>query len=137
MLGFAIHLALQVGTVVTFPPQSTRCWHCLLTTCGRATCMEFDDPALGSVIQLNDHTTTQVPYALICAVASLVGFVVLGFTKSTMVGLLTALAALALANFLLRIRFAGETPREPEAGRIAGSAAHPLALAFAKAAKRS
>ena len=60
--------------------------------------------AMGSGIQLIDHTTTQIPYALVCAVASLVGFIVLGFTTNIAVGLLTTLAALAVAVFVLRAK---------------------------------
>jgi tetracycline resistance efflux pump len=76
--------------------------------------------SIGSGIQLIDHTTTQIPYALVCAVASLAGFIVLGFTRSTTVGLLTALATLAVAVFVLRSRFAGESSRESEVGGITG-----------------
>jgi tetracycline resistance efflux pump len=76
--------------------------------------------AIGSGIHLIDHTTTQIPYALVCAVASLVGFIVLGFTTNIAVGLLTTLAALAVAVFVLRARFASETPREAEVDRVAG-----------------
>jgi tetracycline resistance efflux pump len=76
--------------------------------------------SIGSGIHLIDHTTTQIPYALICAGASLAGFILLGFTRSIMVGLLTTLAALAVAVFVLRTRFASETPREAEAERITG-----------------
>jgi tetracycline resistance efflux pump len=76
--------------------------------------------SVGSGIQLIDHTTTQIPYALVCAVASLVGFVVLGLTTNIAVGLLTTLAALAVAVFVLRTRFASETPREVEVDRVAG-----------------
>jgi tetracycline resistance efflux pump len=76
--------------------------------------------SIGSGIQLIDHTTTQIPYALVCAIASLAGFIVLGFTRSTTVGLLTKLAALAVAVFVLRTRFAGETSHESEVGGITG-----------------
>jgi hypothetical protein len=72
--------------------------------------------SIGSGIQLIDQTTTQIPYALVCAGASLLGFIVLGFTRSTTVGLLTTLAALAAAVFVLRTRFAGETSGESEVG---------------------
>jgi tetracycline resistance efflux pump len=76
--------------------------------------------SIGSGIQLIDHTTTQIPYALVCAVASLAGFIVLGFTRSITVGLLTALATLAVAVFVLRSRSASETSRESEVGGITG-----------------
>jgi len=76
--------------------------------------------SIGSGIQLIDHVTTQISYALVCAVASLAGFIVLGFTRNITVGLLTTLAALAVAVFLLRTKFASETPRESEVGRSTG-----------------
>jgi hypothetical protein len=57
---------------------------------------------------------------MLCAVASLAGFIVLGFTRSTTVGLLTALATLAVAIFVLGTRFGSETPRESEVGGITG-----------------
>jgi tetracycline resistance efflux pump len=76
--------------------------------------------AIGSGIHLIDHTTTQIPYALVCAVASLVGFIVLGFTTNIAVGLLTTLAALAVAVFVLRAMFASATPREAEVERGVG-----------------
>jgi tetracycline resistance efflux pump len=76
--------------------------------------------SVGSGIHIIDHVTTQIPYALVCAVASLVGFIVLGFTTNIAVGLLTTLAVLAIAVFVLRARYASETPREAEVERVAG-----------------
>ena len=76
--------------------------------------------SVGSGIQLIDHVTTQIPYALVCATASLAGYVVLGFTRSTTAGLLTTLAALVVAVFVLRARFASESEREPDVERVAG-----------------
>jgi Na+/H+ antiporter NhaC len=76
--------------------------------------------AIGSGIQLIDHTTTQLPYALVCATASMAGFIVLGFTTNIAVGPLTALATLAVAIFVLRSRFASEPSREYEVGVTTG-----------------
>ncbi|HSK83818.1 MAG TPA: Na+/H+ antiporter NhaC family protein [Rubrobacter sp.] len=76
--------------------------------------------SVGSGIHLIDHVTTQIPYALVCAVASLAGYIVLGFTRNITVGLLTTLAALAVAVFVLRARFASETARESDVERVAG-----------------
>jgi tetracycline resistance efflux pump len=76
--------------------------------------------SVGSGIHLIDHVTTQIPYALVCAIASLAGYIVLGFTSSITVGLLTTLAALAVAVFVLRARFGSETEREPDVERVAG-----------------
>jgi tetracycline resistance efflux pump len=76
--------------------------------------------SVGSGIHLIDHVTTQMPYALVCAGASLAGYMVLGFTRNITVGLLTALAAFAVAVFVLRTRFASETERESDVERVAG-----------------
>ena len=76
--------------------------------------------SVGSGIHLIDHVTTQIPYALVCAGASLAGYIVLGFTRNITVGLLTTLAALAVAVFVLRARFGSETEREPDVERVAG-----------------
>jgi hypothetical protein len=45
---------------------------------------------------------------------------VLGFTRNITVGLLTTLAVLAVAVFVLRARFASESARESDAERVAG-----------------
>jgi hypothetical protein len=50
----------------------------------------------------------------------LAGYMVLGFTRNITVGLLTALAAFAVAVFVLRTRFASETERESDVERVAG-----------------
>ena len=72
--------------------------------------------AIGSGIQLIDHTTTQLPYALVCAFASLVGFIVLGFTTNIAVGLLTT-----LASSLLPFSCSGpDTPANPRASPKSG-----------------
>jgi len=76
--------------------------------------------SISSGIHLIDHVTTQIPYALVCAVASLTGYVVLGLTRNITVGLLTTLVVLAAAVFLLRTMFPGETPSESEVGRVPG-----------------
>ena len=60
--------------------------------------------SIGSGIHLVDHVTTQLPYALVCAVASVVGYVVSGATRNTLLGLLAALAALVVAILLLRAK---------------------------------
>jgi tetracycline resistance efflux pump len=76
--------------------------------------------SVGSGVHLIDHVTTQIPYALVCAAASIAGYVVLGFTRSVTVGLLTTLAALAVAVFVLRTRVADESPRKTEVGGLTG-----------------
>ncbi|MGH8866837.1 MAG: Na+/H+ antiporter NhaC family protein [Actinomycetes bacterium] len=58
--------------------------------------------AIGSGIQLVEHVTTQMPYAFVCSLSSAVGYVVLGLTQNTAVGLLTMLVALGVAVLVLR-----------------------------------
>ncbi|MGY1706237.1 Na+/H+ antiporter NhaC family protein [Geodermatophilus sp. SYSU D00697] len=63
--------------------------------------------SIGSGVHLIDHVNTQLPYALVAAGASAVGFVVSGLTESTGLGLLAAVLALAGAIVLLRARSSG------------------------------
>jgi tetracycline resistance efflux pump len=78
--------------------------------------------SIGSGIHLMDHVTTQLPYALLCALASTIGYVVLGSTKSTAIGLATALASLAALIFLLKGRFSDRELHESRVEREASMA---------------
>ncbi|MDP5253643.1 MULTISPECIES: Na+/H+ antiporter NhaC family protein [unclassified Vibrio] len=49
-----------------------------------------------------DHVATQLPYALIVAVISSLGFIVLGFTDSIGLSLLTCVVAFVISCFILR-----------------------------------
>jgi len=62
--------------------------------------------SIGSGIHLVDHVTTQLPFALVAAAASAVGYVALGATGSAAAGLLAAVAALAVAVGVLWARSA-------------------------------
>src|SRR5918999_434490 len=66
--------------------------------------------AIGSGIHLIDHTTTQLPYAAVCAVAAALGYVALGVTQMAWLGLAVTLLALGLAIVALRAREAGGGP---------------------------
>jgi tetracycline resistance efflux pump len=68
--------------------------------------------SIGSGIQLIEHVTTQMPYALLAAVATTIGYVVLGLTENTAVGLVTALVALFAGIFLLKERFSDRAAHE-------------------------
>lgn len=52
--------------------------------------------SIGSQVDSFDHIVTQMPYAVITSVASILGYLVLGFTQSTPAGLITALITLAI-----------------------------------------
>ena len=73
--------------------------------------------SIGSGIQLVEHVTTQMPYALLAALASTIGYVVLGFTENLIVGLVVALAALAAGIFMLKARFADRAAHESRVER--------------------
>jgi tetracycline resistance efflux pump len=60
--------------------------------------------SIGSGIHLVDHVTTQLPFALVAAAASAVGYVLLGVTGSGAVGLLAAVVTLAVAIGVLWVR---------------------------------
>lgn len=60
--------------------------------------------SIGSGIHLVDHVTTQLPFALVAAAASAVGYVLLGVTGSAAVGLLAAVVILAAAVGVLWAR---------------------------------
>jgi tetracycline resistance efflux pump len=68
--------------------------------------------SIGSGIHLIDHVTTQMPYALLCALASTVGYLVLGFSGNMAIGLVTALGALALGVFVLKGKYADGAEHE-------------------------
>jgi tetracycline resistance efflux pump len=72
--------------------------------------------SIGSGIHLMDHMITQLPYALVCSAVSLIGYVTLGFTGSAVVGLAVTVVALAVAVFLLRMRFSTPTVLATETG---------------------
>jgi tetracycline resistance efflux pump len=74
--------------------------------------------SIGSGIHLVDHVTTQLPYALVCSGASVVGFVVLGVTTNTVAGLVAALGALAAAAAVLRARSPRLEEPRPAAARL-------------------
>jgi tetracycline resistance efflux pump len=77
--------------------------------------------SIGCGIQLMDHVNTQLPYALVCSAVSTLGYVALGLTGSTIVGLLVAVAALAGAVAVLR-RHAVSEAHAPAPATAAGDA---------------
>ena len=51
-----------------------------------------------------DHVTSQLPYALIVATATIAGYIVVGFTYSGLLGFITTGAVLALLVFIFKKR---------------------------------
>ncbi len=60
--------------------------------------------SIGSSVHPIDHMMTQLPYAVLSSIASIIGFLVLGFTKSILLGLGVALVAVIIGAFLLKGR---------------------------------
>jgi tetracycline resistance efflux pump len=83
--------------------------------------------SIGCGIHLIDHVNTQLPYALVCSAVSTLGYVALGLTGSTIVGLLVAVAALACAVAVLRRHAVSEAhaPAPATATRDASKLQHP------------
>jgi tetracycline resistance efflux pump len=69
--------------------------------------------SVGTGIHLMDHVNTQLPYAFVCSAASVIGYLVLGFTQSSIVGLVATLAALAVAVWFLSRRYATDVSGKP------------------------
>ncbi|MGL5046822.1 MAG: Na+/H+ antiporter NhaC family protein, partial [Shewanella sp.] len=54
-----------------------------------------------------DHVVTQLPYALIAALISLTGYVVLGFTESVVAGLVACSVVFLISIIVLKIKSKG------------------------------
>ena len=60
--------------------------------------------SIGSSVHPIDHMMSQLPYAILSSIASIIGFLVLGFSKSILLGLGTALIVVVFGAFLLKTR---------------------------------
>lgn len=60
--------------------------------------------SIGSAVHPIDHMLTQLPYAVLSSIASILGFLVLGFSGSTVFGLVIALATVIVGAFVLKSR---------------------------------
>ena len=60
--------------------------------------------SIGAECNLMDHVTTQLPYALIAAVASGIGYVVFGLTSLVSLGLLVSTVVLVITLFIAKKR---------------------------------
>ena len=75
--------------------------------------------SIGSGIQLIEHVTTQLPYAFVCSAASAIGYLVLGFTRNTIAGLVVTVASLGVAVFLLKLRSPSLEKQDTKVGAAA------------------
>lgn len=57
----------------------------------------------GAGVNHIDHVMTQLPYAIISAIAACVGYVVIGFTSHYVFGLVSALAFILLLSLIVRV----------------------------------
>ncbi|WP_404427022.1 Na+/H+ antiporter NhaC family protein [Ureibacillus chungkukjangi] len=60
--------------------------------------------SIGSSVHPIDHMMTQLPYAVLSSIASIIGFLVLGFTNSILIGLGVSLVAVVIGIFFLKSR---------------------------------
>lgn len=56
--------------------------------------------SIGSQIDSFDHIATQMPYAVITSIASVIGYLVLGFSENTLLGAVSAFGSLAIMAVL-------------------------------------
>ncbi|MFC0308479.1 Na+/H+ antiporter NhaC family protein [Gallibacterium trehalosifermentans] len=85
---------------------------CLSAVMAGAVCGDHCSPvsdttilsSTGAACNHIDHVNTQLPYAVMVAVASFIGFICLGFTGSAMLGFVTTAGILAFLFFIFRSR---------------------------------
>ncbi|MBM7609298.1 tetracycline resistance efflux pump [Lysinibacillus composti] len=70
--------------------------------------------SIGSSVHPIDHMMTQLPYAILSSISSIIGFLVVGFSKSILLGLLIALLVVVVGAFFLKNR-QGKTESVPKA----------------------
>ncbi|VEI46104.1 putative integral membrane protein [Actinobacillus equuli] len=100
MLPIAAGMAINVDTGLLIP--------CMSAVMAGAVCGDHCSPISDTTIlsstgaQCNhiDHVTSQLPYALLVAVAAIVGYLVVGFTESALFGF-TATGAMMFVLILL------------------------------------
>lgn len=71
--------------------------------------------SIGSGVHAIDHIMSQLPYALICGVVSIFGYMILGFTNSVIIGLLSTILILVLVVFILKNKLSTSSTYEMDA----------------------
>lgn len=70
--------------------------------------------SIGSQIDSFDHIVTQMPYAVITSIASIIGYLVLGFSQNAWLGFASALGSLIVLGFLA-LKYYKDDPKEMNA----------------------
>lgn len=65
--------------------------------------------SIGSSVHPIDHMITQLPYAVLSSIASIAGFLVLGFTQSAIIGLVVTLLTVGIGAYVLKVRNQGSS----------------------------
>ncbi|CUU51774.1 Na+/H+ antiporter NhaC family protein [Actinobacillus pleuropneumoniae] len=102
MLPIAAAMAINVDASLLIP--------CMSAVMAGAVCGDHCSPISDTTIlsstgaQCNhiDHVTSQLPYALLVAVASIIGYLVLGFTGSVVSGFITTAVVMMVLIFIFR-----------------------------------
>ncbi|MGX2969682.1 Na+/H+ antiporter NhaC family protein [Ursidibacter sp. B-7004-1] len=104
MLPIAAGMAVNVDATLLIP--------CMSAVMAGAVCGDHCSPISDTTIlsstgaQCNhmDHVTSQLPYAILVAVASAIGYLVLGFTKSALTGFVTTAVIMAILIIVLKAK---------------------------------
>ncbi|WP_062199532.1 Na+/H+ antiporter NhaC family protein [Massilibacterium senegalense] len=104
MLPIAGEIAMQTDVTLLLPIMAAS----ISGTVFGDHCTPISDTAVlsstGAGCDYMDHIITQLPYALIAALFSAIGYIVFGFTESNLFGFLTAFLLFVLFVFVINIR---------------------------------
>ena len=102
---FGIMLPIAAAIAVNAAPELLL--PCLSAVMAGAVCGDHCSPVSDTTILSStgakcnhmDHVTTQLPYALVVAIATCIGYLTVGFTESGLLGFVAAGATLAVLIF--------------------------------------
>ncbi|WP_048600427.1 Na+/H+ antiporter NhaC family protein [Rubeoparvulum massiliense] len=104
MLGIAADIAVTVDPTLLLPSLAS----VLAGSVFGDHCSPISDTTIlsstGAGSHHIDHVITQLPYAITVGLISAVGYLVLGFTGSTIIGLLATLLLFVVVTYLLKLR---------------------------------
>lgn len=103
-------IMLPIGATIAVNADPSLVIPCLSAVMAGAVCGDHCSPISDTTILSStgaecnhiDHVLTQMPYALVVAGASAIGFLVLGFTRSNLVGFTTTLIALVILVLIFK-----------------------------------
>lgn len=105
-------IMLPIGAAMAVHSDPALIIPCLSAVMAGAVCGDHCSPVSDTTIlsstgaQCNhmDHVISQLPYALLVAAASIVGYLVLGFTQSAILGFITTAVVIAVLIFIFKAK---------------------------------